>query len=362
MDDTKRIAVLPGDGIGKEVTAEAVRILKAVSRMFGRLFSFEEHDFGGISIEKHGQAITSEVLEACGRSDAVLVGAVGGEKWASLPLEERPEYALLVLRKELECFANLRPIRLFPALIEITPLQPQIVSRGVDFIIVRELLNGLYYGERGVRKSQSGEIEAFDTAVYPESAVRQVAHFAFQLAGSRRKKVTSLDKSNVLATSRLWRETVTGVADEYPDCSLEHQIIDRASMQILLSPSEYDVILVNNEYGDIISEEATVLGASLGMIPSASIGADPPYIFEPIHGSAPDIAGEGIANPIGAVLSAALLVQYSFGFDREAKAIERAVESALEQRYRTGDLARDGEPVLSTSELGDKIIEELVDN
>lgn len=355
----RNIVVLPGDGIGKEVTTEAVKVLDKVSKIFNHPFQFHEYEVGGASIDKYGKAITSVVLKACKEADAVLLGAVGSEKWNSLPLAKRPEYALLILRKELGCFANLRPIRLTPSLYDKTPIQRQIVSKGIDFIVVRELLNGLYYGKRGIRESIDGDKEAFDTAVYPESAIRRISRLAFDLAGKRRNQVTSLDKSNILATSRLWRDTVTEVSKEFPDCSLEHQIIDCASMKILMSPADYDVILVNNEYGDIISEEASVLGASVGMIPSASIGERPPFLFEPIHGTAPDIAGQGIANPIGAILTAALLLRFSFDYEKEATVIEKAVEHVLKQGYRTHDLTSSGEPFLSTTELGNKVVEAI---
>ena len=355
------IAVLPGDGIGKDVMAQAIKALLKVGRRFGHSFQLTEYDVGGASIEKYGEPLTSEVISECKRSDAVLLGAVGGPTWDHLPLESRPEYGLLLLRKQLGCFANLRPIKHYPCLEKKTPLKRDILDRGVDLIVCRELMNGLYYGDRGFRTSTHGEREAFDTAVYSESAVRQIAHVAFRIARNRRRKVTSLDKSNILATSRLWRDIVTDVAAEYSDCTLEHQIIDTASMQIILNPSRYDVVLVNNEYGDIISEEASVLMTSHAMIPSASTGETGPSLFEPIHGSAPDIAGNDIANPIGAILTVALLLRHGFSLRTEAKALEAAVELALAHGYRTQDISTKGDSVVSTDEMGDRIIEYLAD-
>ena len=359
MKNNHVIAVLPGDGIGNEVISEALRVIERVEQLFGHSFRIQEYDVGGTSIEKHGCPLTEETLEACKKADAVFLGAVGGPRWDSLPLPDRPETALLTLRKELNCFANLRPVKLTPALCEQTILQPHLVSAGVDIMIVRELLHGLYYGDRGTYEMESGGKQAFDTAVYPEAAIQRVAHFAFRLAQRRKRKVTSLDKSNILATSRLWRETVTAVSKEYSDCTLEHQIIDRAAMQILTSPTNYDVILVNNEYGDIISEEASVLAVSVGMIPSASLGTTPPFLFEPIHGSAPDIVGKAIANPTAAILSAALVLRFSFGYEEEADAIDNSVDLALERGLRTKDIALPGEAVLTTSEFTAGVLEAL---
>jgi 3-isopropylmalate dehydrogenase len=356
------IAVLPGDGVGREVIAEAKKALSKVSQRFDRQFTLLEYDVGGGSIEKTQTPMTDDVLEACKRSDAVLLGAVGGSEWDSLPLESRPEYALLQLRKELNCFANLRPIRSYHSLLDQIPIKRESIGRGVDLLVCRELLGGLYYGERGTLIAENGVEEAFDTAVYSADAVRRVSRVAFETARSRRNKVTSIDKSNILATSRLWRKTVTDVGSGYPDCALNHQIIDTASMRLILEPTEYDVILVNNEYGDILSEEASVLTASHGLIPSASIGEHPPFIFEPMHGSAPDIAGLGIANPIGAILSAAMLLRFNFGYEREASAIELAVETALERGYRTRDIARFGERTRTTGEMGDYIVELIGDS
>lgn len=356
MKDKKRIVVLPGDGIGKEVTAEAIKVLKRIEQLCDHSFDVEQHEIGGTSIDNHGTPITDETLIACKTVDAVLLGAVGGDEWNDLPLQKRPEHGLLALRKELGCYVNLRPIKLFSCLRDMTPFHSRIVSRGIDLLIIRELLHGLYYGDRGCRLTEEGERVAYDTAVCTETSTRRVAHLAFQLAVERKGSVTSFDKSNILETSRLWRDIVTEVRDDYPDCILSHELIDSGAMHIISSPSDFDVLLLNNEYGDIISDEASVFAASLAMVPSASFADNGPHLYEPIHGSAPDIAGENIANPVGAILSAALLLRYSFRCEQEAMSIENAVESVLAEGARTKDLSSVRDGSIGTSEFGDRVV------
>ncbi|MCX7014999.1 MAG: 3-isopropylmalate dehydrogenase [Candidatus Sumerlaeota bacterium] len=359
MKSKKTIAVLPGDGIGQEVVPEALKVLDAIAAKASMRFEYRECAAGGESIRKHGTPITAETLAVCRASDAIFFGAFGWPEWDHLPLKERPEWAFIVLRKEFDCFANLRPIWLPPCLIDRTPFKREHLQAGVDFLIVRELVNGLYYGERGRRKRANGEIEAFDTTVYTERAVEQVARLSFELARKRRRSLVSMDKSSILESSRLWRETVTRVAGDYPDVALRHLLIDTGAMHVLLKPTELDVIVTNNEFGDILSDEVAVLAGSLGMIPSAALGTKPPFLFEPIHGSAPDIAGQGVANPIGAILAAAMMLEFGFGMEREARRVKAAVEAVLNAGHRTRDLARPGETTVSTRKMGDLIVEEL---
>ena len=358
-DRVLKVAVLAGDGIGQEVIPETLKVLEAATRGRGVRFEWRECLVGGASIDAHGLPLTDEVLETCRRSDAILLGAAGGPKWDDQPLALRPEKAVLSIRKTFGLFANLRPIWLPECLRHRTPLRPDLLEGGVDMLIVRELNFGLYFGERGRRPGPEGDIEAYDTCVYSEKAVEQVARVAFDAAGRRRKRLMSLDKSNVLETSRLWREVVIRVGADYPDIELRHQLIDSATMVVVQRPTELDVILANNEFGDIISDEASVLGGSLGMIPSAAIGPRPPFFYEPISGSAPDIAGQGIANPIGAILSGALMLRYSFEMEEAAAAVEQAVRRALEAGHRTRDIADRNEKSIGTQEMTRRIIEAL---
>lgn len=353
-----RIVLLPGDGIGPEVVAAAKGVLDAVAIQFGHHFSYEEHMIGGCSIDTYGIPLTDEALSACQNADAVLLGAVGGPKWDDPTAKIRPEQGLLALRKGLNTFANLRPVKPHPDLIDASPLRAERLE-GVDLLVVRELTGGIYFGEPRTRLQVDGEIQAIDTMVYSESEIRRVTHLAFKLAQGRRGKLTSVDKANVLECSRLWRQTVTSVALEYPDVEVEHILVDAAAMFLLQSPASFDVMLTANLFGDILTDEASVLTGSMGNLPSASMGEDGPGLFEPIHGSAPDIAGKGIANPIGTILSAAMLLRYSLELETEAGVVENAVGKVLTAGLRTQDIAVQGIKALTTSEMVEAIIEEI---
>lgn len=347
-----RIAVLGGDGIGPEVTAEGVKVLQAVGARFDHHFSFRYGLVGWAGIDGEGSALPQSTVDLCKASDAVLFGAVGlPARDATLPPGERPEVrALLVLRRGL--FANLRPVALHPALAARCPLKPEVIGDGIDILIVRELNGGLYYGQP---KGRQGE-RAVDTMIYTVPEVERIAKVAFDAARLRRKRLCSVDKANVLATSQLWREVVIRVAKDYPDVELSHMYVDACAMQIIQNPRQFDVIVTENTFGDILSDEASVLAGSLGMLPSASLGDGATPLFEPIHGSAPDIAGRGIANPIATILSAAALLRYALGLKPEAEAVETAVSGALAAGLRTGDLVLPGEASVGTKEMGDAII------
>jgi 3-isopropylmalate dehydrogenase len=332
-----KIAVLPGDGVGPEVTDAAVRVLEAIASRFGHQFAFTRHLIGGCSIDAHGVALTEETFEACKGSNAVLLGAVGGPKWDDPTAKVRPEQGLLALRKKLGLFANLRPVKPHPMLIEMSPLKPERL-RNVDVMVVRELTGGLYFGKPQGRDLVNGKVRAVDTMEYHEYEIRRVLELAFQLARGRRKRVTSVDKANVLETSRLWRQTASAVGQDNSDIALEHMLVDTASMRLVTSPGSFDVLVTENMFGDILTDEASVLAGSIGMLPSASVGNKGPGIFEPIHGSAPDIAGAGKANPTGTVLSAAMLLRYSLQLEREARALEQAVDKAIAGGFRTIDI------------------------
>lgn len=349
-----KVTVLPGDGIGPEVTSEALRVMTAVGSAFGTEISTEEHLIGGIAISKAGSPFPDETREACVNSDAVFLGAVGTPEYDHLPPHERPEIGLLGLRQALGGFANLRPAKAVPALIDSSPLRPEIFS-GTDLLIVRELLGGLYFGTpRGFVDGRSG---GFNTMKYSVDEIERVARVAFEAAFSRRKKVTSVDKANVLETSQIWRETVTRIAADYPAVKLDHLFVDACAMHLVTAPTQFDVILTENLFGDILSDEAAVLTGSLGMLASATIGSDI-GLYEPVHGSAPQIAGKNIANPIGTIASAALLMRYSAKNEDAAAAIERSIEAVLEEGYRTADLAPDNHPKLvSTEEMGQLILD-----
>ncbi len=351
------ITVLPGDGIGPEVTAEAVRVLEAVGRRFGHAFEFHERLIGGAAIEATGSPLPEETLAQCRRSDAILLGAVGGPKWDDPTAPVRPEQGLLGLRKAFDLFANLRPVRVFPALVGATPLKEGIV-RGVDILFVRELTGGLYFGPR--REAGPDGEEAYDTMRYTRPEVERVVRLAARLAQGRRRKLTSVDKANVLAASRLWRRvTEEVVRREFPEVALEHILVDAFAMHLIRRPAVFDVVVTENMFGDILTDEAAVLAGSMGMLPSASLGESPPGLFEPVHGSAPDIAGRNLANPIGAILSAAMMLRHAFGLEAEAQAVERAVEAALEAGYRTRDIA-DGETcIVGTREMGEAILRHI---
>jgi 3-isopropylmalate dehydrogenase len=353
------IVLLPGDGIGPEVVAEAVRVLSAVAVRGDHNLKFTERLMGGCSIDRYGVALTDEVLADCRASDAVLLGAVGGPKWDDPQGKVRPEQGLLALRKGLEVFANLRPVKVRSPLIDVSPLKRDRIE-GVDILVVRELTGGLYFSqpkERGI--TPEGHERAVDTLEYYDYEVRRVAEVAFRLAGQRRRKVTSVDKANILESSRLWRQVMIKMAADYPGITLEHMLVDTATMRLLVGPKDLDVIVTDNMFGDILTDEASVLAGSMGMLPSASLGTSGPGLYEPIHGTAPDIAGKGIANPIGAILSGAMLLQYSLGLPAEADAIERAVDRALEKGFRTADLLTAGEHPISTKEMTERVLQEL---
>jgi 3-isopropylmalate dehydrogenase len=331
------IALLPGDGIGPEVTRAAHSVLTEIARLGGHDFTFTTHLIGGCSIDASGVALTQEVLASCKEADAVVLVAVGGPRWDNPQAGVRPEQGLLALRKGLSLYANLRPVKPHPLLIDATPLKPDRV-KDVDVMVVRELTGGLYFGTPRGRDEVDGLLRAFDTMEYYEYEIRRVVELAFRLARGRRKKVTSVDKANVLETSRLWRQTASDVAKAFPDVTLEHMLVDTASMRLISSPAAFDVLVTENMFGDILTDEASVLAGSMGLLPSASIGEGGPGVYEPIHGSAPDIAGKGCANPVGAILSAALLLRHSLHMGDEAEAVERAVDSAIADGFRTADI------------------------
>lgn len=353
------IAVLPGDGIGPEVMAQAHKVLAAIRSRFGIQLTYKEHDVGGIAIDRHGTPLPADTIEGCEQADAILFGSVGGPKWEHLPPAEQPERgALLPLRKHFKLFSNLRPARLYQGLEDFCPLRADIARRGFDILCVRELTGGIYFGQPKGREGQGTHERAFDTEVYHRFEIERIAHIAFESARKRRSKVTSIDKANVLQSSMLWREVASQVAKNYPDVSLSHMYIDNATMQLIKDPAQFDVLLCSNLFGDILSDECAMLTGSMGMLPSASLNEHGFGLYEPAGGSAPDIAGKNIANPIAQILSAALLLRYSLGEEEAAKAIEHAVNQALEQGHRTADLAGAGNAI-STDEMGD-IIAHLV--
>lgn len=349
-----KIALTPGDGIGPEVAAEAVRVLDAVAKKYGHKFSYETYLIGGCSIDAYGTALTDEAMAACQKADAVLLGAVGGPKWDDPQAAVRPEQGLLALRKGLGVFANLRPVKIYPSLADASPLRPEKLQ-GVDLLVVRELTGGLYFGQPKGRENTPDGIRAVDTLVYTEPEVRRIVEMAFEIARGRKKKVTSVDKANVLESSRLWRQVATEVGKANPDITLEHMLVDTASMRLVSHPANFDVIVTENMFGDILTDEAAVLSGSMGLLPSASLGKGGPGLYEPIHGSAPDIAGKGIANPIGTVLSAAFLLRYSLNLPAEAAAIEAAVDAVVASGQLTADLGGN----CKTPEVTDSILARL---
>lgn len=348
------IALLRGDGIGPEIVDSAVRVLEAVAKKCGHTFSFTKYLIGGAAIDATGAPLPEETVKGCLASDSVLLGAVGGPKWDNLPGNLRPEKALLGIRSAMGLFTNLRPAKLYSALKNECPLRADIVENGFDIMIVRELTGGIYFGERGMREGKYGE-EAYDTETYSRFEIERIARVAFETAMKRNKKLTSIDKANVLDTSRLWRKVVHEMASEYPEVELSDMLVDNAAMQLVRNPSQFDVIVTTNMFGDILSDEASQITGSIGMLPSASIGDSTCALYEPIHGSAPDIAGKGIANPIATILSVAMMLKYSFGLMAEADMITDAVDKVLEAGYRTADLSH-GAPALTTDEMTDKII------
>ncbi|HHF3177087.1 TPA: 3-isopropylmalate dehydrogenase [Vibrio alginolyticus] len=361
-DKSYKIAVLPGDGIGPEVMAQAHKVLDAIEKKHGIAFECDEHDVGGIAIDNHGCPLPESTIKACEESDAVLFGSVGGPKWEHLPPNDQPERgALLPLRKHFQLFCNLRPAQIHSGLEAFSPLRADISGRGFDIVVVRELTGGIYFGQPKGREGEGATEKAFDTEVYHRFEIERIAKIAFESARLRRKKVCSIDKANVLQSSILWREVVEEIAKDYPDVELSHMYIDNATMQLIKDPAQFDVMLCSNIFGDIISDECAMITGSMGMLPSASLNESKFGLYEPAGGSAPDIAGKNIANPVAQILSAALMLRYSLGEETAAQDIETAVSKALSAGELTGDLAGDN-PALSTSEMGDKIAEYVLNS
>ena len=364
-----QISVLPGDGIGPEVTTEAVRVLEAVGQKFGHTFQLTEDLVGGISIDKHGTALKAETAEMCRRSHALLFGAVGGPKWDDPESNVRPEDGLLAIRKAMGLWANLRPVKVYKFLENAGPLKPEVV-RGVDIMVLRELTGGLYFAKPKKRWTTSRGRRGVDTLKYEEREIERILRAGFELARGRKKKLTSVDKANVLETSRLWRQIAIELAPEYPDVAIDHMLVDNCAMQLVQNPSQFDVIVSENTFGDILSDEAAVLAGSMGMLPSASLSGVPDAsgkrrargMYEPIHGSAPDIAGQGKANPLAAILSTGLMLRYSLGLLQEAECIEQAVDQVLKGGIYTPDLTEPGKPSIDTSKMGKTVVEAVLDN
>lgn len=353
------IALLKGDGIGPEIVDSAVRVLEKIGEKFGHKFNFTPYLIGGCAIDAVGEPLPKETVDGCLASDSVLLGAVGGYKWDNLSGDKRPEKALLGIRSALGLFTNLRPAKLYPALKDASPLRQDIVSKGFDLVIVRELTGGIYFGERGYRDGKYGN-EAYDTEAYSEMEIRRIAKVAFETAMKRGKNLISIDKANVLETSRLWRKIMHEMANDYPEVTVTDMLVDNAAMQLVKNPKQFDVVVTSNMFGDILSDEASQITGSIGMLPSASLGETKRGMYEPIHGSAPDIAGQNKANPIATILSAGMMLRYSFDLQAEADAIEKAVDIVLEKGYRTADLAGDsGVEPLGCIEMTDKILEEI---
>ncbi len=349
------IALLKGDGIGPEIVDEALKCLNAVAQVFGHEFSYEELLIGGAALDAVGEPLPQATVDACLASDSVLMGAVGGPAWDTLSPEIRPEVGLLGIRKALKVYLNLRPAKLYAPLADACPLKPERIAKGLDLVVCRELTGDVYFG----RKWRDADGTGHDDMNYTIGEIERIAHRAYGLARQRRKHVTCVDKANILETSRVWRETVERVAAEYPDVATDYQYVDNASMQLVMNPGQFDVILTGNLFGDILSDEASCITGSIGMLPSASLGDTNVGLYEPIHGSAPDIAGRGIANPIATILSAAMMLRYSFSLADEADAMERAVDAVLQAGYRTADIAKRGEETVSCARMGDLIAERI---
>lgn len=357
-----KITTIPGDGIGPEIVREACRVLDKAGQVFGHTFTYTEVLMGGCSIDKYGVPLTEEALETAKNSDAVLLGAVGGNvgnsRWYDVAPNLRPEAGLLAIRKGLNLFANIRPAYLYQELADACPLKKEIIGDGFDMVIMRELTGGLYFGERHTEEVD-GVLQATDTLTYNENEIRRIAVKAFDIAMKRKKHVISVDKANVLDSSRLWRKVVEKVAADYPEVKLEHMLVDNCAMQLVRNPAQFDVIVTENMFGDILSDEASMTTGSIGMLPSSSLGVGTFGMYEPIHGSAPDIAGQNKANPIATILSCAMMLRDSFGLMNEAKAVESAVTKVLNDGYRTADIMDEGGKLLGTKEMGDKIVENL---
>lgn len=357
-----KICLLPGDGIGPEILSQAEKVLSVVQRKFGHSVHLQECLIGGVAIDKTGLPLPEETIEICKQSDAVLLGAVGGAKWDNLDPSIRPEKGLLSIRKELELFANLRPAVIFEELRQSSYLRPEIIGKGIDVLVVRELTGGIYFGTpRGEEVKQEGRF-AFNTMAYTENEIRRIAKIAFDIAQKRNKKLCSVDKANVLEVSRLWRDVVSEAKQEYPEVELTHMYVDNAAMQLVGDPKQFDVIVTSNLFGDILSDEAAIITGSIGMLPSASLGENKPGLYEPIHGSAPDIAGQDKANPMATILSLAMMFRYSLSLEKEAQSIETAVKNILAKGYRTNDLYQsEGDNQVSCSQAGDLIAKEIED-
>ncbi|MCH5199966.1 MAG: 3-isopropylmalate dehydrogenase [Oscillospiraceae bacterium] len=355
---TKNIAVIKGDGIGPEIVTEAMKVLDAVAKKYGHTFNYEQLLMGGASIDANGEPLTQETIDRCKASDAVLMGSIGGDTttspWYKLPPHLRPEAGLLGIRKALGLFANLRPCVLYPQLSGACPLKKEISDKGFDMLIMRELTGGLYFGEKKTEEVD-GELVAVDTLIYSEHEIRRIAVKAFEVAMKRRKKVTSVDKANVMESSRLWRKVVEEVAKDYPEVTLEHMLVDNSAMQLVKDPAQFDVMVTENMFGDILSDEASMITGSIGMLASASMNETKFGLYEPSGGSAPDIAGQNKANPIATILSAAMMLRYSFDMQEEADAVENAVSKVLEAGIRTGDIMSEGMTCVTCSEMGDRI-------
>jgi len=355
---TKNILVLPGDGIGPEIVAEAVKVLDKL-KADGLDMSLEQGLVGGAAYDAKGHPLPEETLAQARRADAILLGAVGGPQYESLERSLRPEQGLLTLRAELQLFANLRPAILYPQLAEASTLKPEVVA-GLDIMIVRELTGGIYFGQpRGVRELENGEKEGFNTLVYRESEIERIGHLAFEIARKRGRRVCSVDKANVLEVTELWRQTMMRVGKDYPDVELSHMYVDNAAMQLVRAPKQFDVMVTTNMFGDILSDAAAMLTGSIGMLPSASLDAHAKGMYEPIHGSAPDIAGQGVANPLATILSVAMMLRYSFGEAVAAERIEAAVGRVLDEGLRTPDIAANGQPSVGTAEMGNAVVAAL---
>lgn len=350
----KNIAVIRGDGIGPEIVNATLAVLDAVAKRFGHKFNYKDVDMGGCSIDKHGVPLTEQAIADCLASDSVLLGAIGGYKWDKLPGDIRPERGLLGLRAAMGLYSNVRPARLFPQLAFASPLKPEIVAQGIDLVIVRELIGGVYFGEHKTEEI-NGEKKATDVMSYTEHEIERLLHIAFKMAQKRRKKVTMIDKANVLDTSKLWRELGYKIAAQYPEIEYDYMLVDNTAMQLVKNPAQFDVVVTENMFGDILSDEASMITGSIGMIPSSSLGETGVGMYEPIHGSAPDIAGQNIANPIGTILSAAMMLKYSFDMDAESDAVEAAVNKVLDDGIRTVDIYSEGMTKVSCSAMGDAV-------
>lgn len=357
-----KIGVIRGDGIGPEIVAEALKVMNKVAEKYSKELEYTEILLGGASIDVHGRPLTEEALETAKSCDAVLMGSIGGDTntspWYKLPADLRPEAGLLAIRKGLGLFANMRPAYLYEELKDACPLREDIIGDGFDLVVMRELTGGLYFGARETVE-ENGVLKATDTLCYNENEIRRIAIRAFEIAMKRRKKVTSVDKANVLDSSRLWRKVVNEVAEDYPEVTLEHMLVDNCAMQLVMNPGQFDVILTENMFGDILSDEASMITGSIGMLSSASLNESRFGLYEPSHGSAPDIAGKDLANPIATILSAAMMLRYSFDLDREADAVEAAVQQVLREGYRTVDIMSEGCTRIGTKEMGDKIAEQI---